>query len=462
MRIAFSIIHNGLHHLKHNNQFSNILDSCDAWVVVEGASLSNGSTRWCKDFPEHLHQNGGSNDGTREFLRDLAAENEKLIYVPSDGFWNSKDDQVNRAIDEVRRLANNCFLWEIDIDEQWTSEQMDQAEKELMRHGSKAGCFRSKCFVGENLRAVGEWGEARSCGYTRLWMWEGESFICHEPPVLDGLMGVDPTMLSPVFRHYNYYFEKDVLFKDQWYGGHENIHERWRLLNLLDKRCFPVHISNLITGPWGNSNSAIVWEERQGKIVQIGSHDGMDEVREMVKEGLYSCLLVEPNPTPFSHLEHNYSFTKNCIFENCAVSDHDGEICIHFSTFDSAVSNSMHSSVDLAHVLRHGTPPENIDTQRVKCFTLHSLLEKHGWDREEVDHLYIDAEGHDCDIILSTDFSRLNISSVTFETTHTDGAFMRGEKFERTVRHLDGHGYFVNARMSTSSDLTMTKRRHHV
>lgn len=258
MRIAFTIIHNGLHHLEHNDQAQNILNACDYWIVVEGAARSNGSTKWCKEFPEHLHFNGGSIDGTREFLKKLS-NNPKLVYIESNGFWNSKDYQVNRAIDEVKKLTDSCFLWQIDIDEQWTISAMDKAEKELMAKNAKAGTFRADCRIGKNLRAIGEWGEAKTYGYTRLWNWAGEYFHCHEPPVLEGQLGKDPTMLTPTFVHYNYYFDQDVMFKNAWYGGHEDIYERWRLLNELPERFFPMHISNLITGEWGRTNSSIVY-----------------------------------------------------------------------------------------------------------------------------------------------------------------------------------------------------------
>jgi DNA-directed RNA polymerase sigma subunit (sigma70/sigma32) len=180
MRVAFSIIFNGLHHLEHKDQYRQILDNCDKWVVVEGASKSNGSTRWCKEMPDEYHINGASVDGTREFLEKLAEEESKLVYVPSDGFWNSKDDQVNRAIEEVKKLTDRCFLWEFDIDEQWTAEAMDQAEKELTEENLKYGAFMSRYYVGKNLLASGEWGEGRNGGYIRLWDWEGESFVRHE------------------------------------------------------------------------------------------------------------------------------------------------------------------------------------------------------------------------------------------------------------------------------------------
>lgn len=259
MRVAFTIIHNGLHHLQHNNQYQRILQSVDSWVVVEGASRSNGSTQWCKDFPDHLHSNGGSTDGTREFLSRLAGKEPKLVYVESDGFWDSKDQQVNRAIDEVRKLTHSCWLWQIDIDEQWDEPAMIAAEKELEASGSVAGTFRADCRIGKNLRAIGEWGEAKTFGYIRLWRWSGQKFMCHEPPILEGQFEVDPKMLTPTFVHYNYYFDQDVKFKDSWYGGHEGIYDRWKLINSLPSRFFPMHISNLITGEWGKTNTSIVY-----------------------------------------------------------------------------------------------------------------------------------------------------------------------------------------------------------
>ena len=68
-------------------------------------------------------------------------------------------------------------------------------------------------------------------------------------------------LLTPIFHHYNYYFEKDVKFKDAWYGGHENILERWKLINSLPKEAFPLHISALITGYWGTTKTIITWKD---------------------------------------------------------------------------------------------------------------------------------------------------------------------------------------------------------
>ena len=57
--------------------------------------------------------------------------------------------------------------------------------------------------------------------------------------------------------------------------------------------------------------------------------------------------------------------------------------------------------------------------------------------------LKIDTEGHDCDILLNTDFSKLNIKEIYFETTHTEKAFSREntEIYRNTSQHLINSGY---------------------
>jgi hypothetical protein len=210
-------------------------------------------------MPDEYHKNGGSVDGTREFLQELSKQESKLVYVPSDGFWHSKDVQVNRAIEEVKKITNKCFLWEFDIDEQWTIEALNQAEKEMAEENVKVGAFQSECYIGKNLKPIGEWsGEVPA---RRLWNWEGEFFERHEPPTLFNCDNKKQKTLTPKFKHYNYYFDKDVKFKEKWYRGHNQIHGRWKLINSFSKEKFPMPLSFLITGYWGKTNSQIVWRD---------------------------------------------------------------------------------------------------------------------------------------------------------------------------------------------------------
>jgi hypothetical protein len=224
MRIAFSIILNGLHHLQHKNYFQTILNNFDYWIVVEGQALPNGSTAWCKLLNDKYQINGRSVDGTHEFLSNLSSKNNKLIYVPSNGPWSSKDEMVNKAIEQVKKITDKCFLWEIDIDEHWTLEQIIQAEEELVESNSKTGCFLCEYFVTDQWISIGGWGEGKKDPYRRLWNWEGENFKTHEPPVIDS-PNQTISLLSPKFIHYAYYFERDAKFKSEYYGGHEHVLE---------------------------------------------------------------------------------------------------------------------------------------------------------------------------------------------------------------------------------------------
>ena len=241
MRIAFSIMFNGLHHLKHNDYYQTMLKNFDYWIIVEGQALPNGSTSWCKPLTNKYQINGRSIDGTHEFLSELSVQNDKLIYIPSNGPWPSKDIMVNKAIEQVKKITNSCFLWEVDIDEQWTKEQLEQAELELIQSNSKTGCFLSECYITDKWISIGGWGEGTIEPYRRLWKWEGENFIKHEPPTLD-IHDQNISLLSPKFIHYSYYFEKDAKFKSEYYGGHEHVLEGFHKLKNSQNNVEPLSI----------------------------------------------------------------------------------------------------------------------------------------------------------------------------------------------------------------------------
>jgi len=257
-RIAFTIIQNGLHHLKHNNYYDFILKNFKYWVVVEGASANTGSTSWCKPYPDDYHNNGKSIDGTNEFLNQLKLKYSNLIFIEPTKLWKNKDEQINKCIQEIKKITNRCFLWEIDIDEQWTIEQIKQSEEILLKEQAKTGCFLCKYFIGPQLIVIGEWGEGLRLPYRRLWDWNGEYFETHEPPRLVG--GNKKGILIPIkFNHYSLLFEQDVKFKNVWYSGQEGIYERWLKLQKTDINR-PLHIKHLLGEKthWGTSDTWII------------------------------------------------------------------------------------------------------------------------------------------------------------------------------------------------------------
>ena len=251
MRIAFTIILNGLNHLKHNNYYEFLVKNFDYWVVVEGASQNNGSTKWCKSMPDKWHKNGKSIDGTVDFMIDLKNKYSNIIFVESNGMWNSKDDMVNKAIEEIKKITNKCFLWQVDIDEQWTLEQIIKSEKELINNDAKSARFYVNHFVGENLITDGDYGGGPD--FIRLWDWKGESFILHEPPILSG--NGKNIIINEKINHYSYYFEEDVKFKDEWYTNHDGVYDGWK--KLKTETIFPQIITYLFPKFVGKNSKII-------------------------------------------------------------------------------------------------------------------------------------------------------------------------------------------------------------
>jgi hypothetical protein len=261
MRIAFTIIYNGEHHIVHND-FGNIVPKYfDYWLIVEGLAGINGPSSWYNEMPDKT-----SIDNTVKKILEIQSFNNNIIFTPSplDG-WPSKDFMVNVALHSFDHILSGLqneiiFLWQIDIDEQWTLAQLDEAEKMLVDANSDCGCFHANYYVGRNLIAKGFWGEGNNIcwpienAYRRLWNWKGQEFQTHAPPVLIGGNGKE-ILLPQRFNHYSYYFEKDAIFKSQYYKGYENLHKKW--LSLQKITTFPQPINRLIDGYWSNTDTVI-------------------------------------------------------------------------------------------------------------------------------------------------------------------------------------------------------------
>jgi hypothetical protein len=289
MRLAFSILHNAEHHLKHNAWGMKLASMVDYWAVAVGACKNGGSTSWCKDMPDEYHIEGLPIDGTVNKLMSINSYSGNVRIMVKSGrlysghpyMWESKDQQVNAALDifkmdklkmynysdgnsipneiNKRRVKEHIFLWQIDADEQWTEDQMAEAERMLIEQKADTGMFYADYWVSKELRAIGEWGEGLKLPYRRLWKWNGQYFKIHEPPVLDRGNGKE-ILLPQRFQHYAYYFDQDVRFKSDWYKGHEEIYEKWQALNKEAENAkigTEWSVNRLISGPWGKTDTII-------------------------------------------------------------------------------------------------------------------------------------------------------------------------------------------------------------
>lgn len=100
-------------------------------------------------------------------------------------FWDGKREMVNAPL---KNIDQECLLWQIDVDELWTVEQIIQAQRLFNEYPDKtAAYFWCWYFVEENLVI-----SSRHC-YTqnpnqewlRIWRFQpGDIWQAHEPPRL--------------------------------------------------------------------------------------------------------------------------------------------------------------------------------------------------------------------------------------------------------------------------------------
>jgi FkbM family methyltransferase len=222
------------------------------------------------------------------------------------------------------------------------------------------------------------------------------------------------------------------------------------------------------------------------KLIQIGANigyaDGIpDYTASKLLTDSYESILVEPNPKAMEKLIEGYEkFNYNIHFENLAISVKNGTTTLYVDNYDTINSNnppewvpnrdkyknkdtdiwlgcSPHASMNLdfqyAHL--HGLGRDKITAIEVETITFETLLKKYNWENEEIEYLFIDTEGHDCDIILSTDFSKYKIKNLKFETTHSDGPFTKGKKLISAINHLKDCGFTIEK--VDNDDVTFTK-----
>lgn len=219
-----------------------------AWSLSNGGRITN-----------EIHCKGRSNDGTTEYLDELAQlypENVTLYRKAEGIFWDGKREMVSAPLANIRE---ECLLWQVDVDELWTVEQLCTARHMFINNPEKTAAFYwCWYFVGENLVI-----STRNCyaqnpaqEWLRTWRFKpGHVWVRHEPPILaeplpDGelrnVAAVNPFVHEEteirglVFQHFAYAMAKQLQFKEQYYG-YSNAVSEWNVLQSQTR--FPVRLS---------------------------------------------------------------------------------------------------------------------------------------------------------------------------------------------------------------------------
>lgn len=230
------------------------------WHIVEGVADLKHDTGWSLNhggsISDDLHHHGLSNDGTTEYLDELAQlyPDNITIYRKAPGmFWDGKREMVNAPLANIQ---TECLLWQIDVDELWTLAQLNTARELFINNPDKTAAFYwCWYFVGEKLVI-----STRNCyaqnpnqEWLRTWKFKpGYFWAAHEPPVLvkssvDGtyqnLAAINPFLhqeteqANLVFQHFAYATKAQLLFKEQYYGYKDAV-SHWQ--KLQSNTQFPV------------------------------------------------------------------------------------------------------------------------------------------------------------------------------------------------------------------------------
>jgi FkbM family methyltransferase len=312
----FTIVLNGQPYIPYHIEIFKQLTCQWHWHIVEGVADLKHDTGWSVQLggsiSDDLHANGLSNDGTTEYLDELAKlypENITIYRKPAGIFWDGKREMVNAPLANIQ---TECLLWQVDVDELWTLAQLNTARQLFIDNPEKTAAFYwCWYFVGEKLMI-----STRNCyaqnpqqDWLRTWKFKpGAFWAAHEPPILvaplangehQNLAAINPFVHAEteqaglVFQHFAYATKSQLLFKEQYYGYRDAV-SQWTQLQSTTK--FPVLLRDYFA--WVGDETQIDLAESQG-IIPIAKKDPHnDEWRFLQPEQVASAAHKLNKTTP--------------------------------------------------------------------------------------------------------------------------------------------------------------------
>jgi Glycosyl transferase family 2 len=275
-------------------------------IVVEGAvaSAAMNATR-----------DGHSLDSTLENLQQFKAEedpNDKLTIITRDGFWEEKD-AMSQAYAE---RATGDYLWQIDADEFYLPEQMQEVIQMLLNDPTITQIsFRQYSFWGSPDYISDGWFLRRKSLFpqiNRIFKWgEGYRYTSHRPPTIVNPQGesmqdkhwIDGFSTDKIgirMYHYSLIFPKQVEEKISYYeqvnwGDYREMKD-WMQNSFITLKD-PFHVHNVydypswlerFTKPQPPQISAL-WHDVQSAKITLQTRDNAD-IETLLKSPIYRVL----------------------------------------------------------------------------------------------------------------------------------------------------------------------------
>jgi FkbM family methyltransferase len=122
-------------------------------------------------------------------------------------------------------------------------------------------------------------------------------------------------------------------------------------------------------------------------VVHVGAHEGT-EISAYQQMGVQNVLFVEANPVVFDRLQANLAAVPNVRVANCAISDRNGTVDLHVTSFDQ--SSSILQLKQHQEIYPHITETHQVTVQSK---TLDTLLQELEINPSDFNILNIDIQG---------------------------------------------------------------------
>ena len=192
---------------------------------------------------------------------------------------------------------------------------------------------------------------------------------------------------------------------------------------------------------------------KDSNVVQIGASDGhtYDDTTHILSSYPWKVVLVEPIPKLFEELREYTKNRENYFYEQCAITENDGEVEMLTIPYDVILTEDIHLGYkgmscvldSKNNNLGNSTYQRDIDIRekygvkiKVPSMTLYSLISKHNLDK--IDVLLCDAEGYDYDI-----FNQINLNEFKPKFIRLEHLNLSEEDKKNLIERLTNFGYNI-------------------
>jgi glycosyltransferase involved in cell wall biosynthesis len=227
----------------------NVYDIAHEIIIVEGATKA--ITHYFDGDTSQFTSDGHSMDRTIQIIKGIPDPDKKITLIESSGFWNGKTQMCN----EWAKLATGDYIWQLDSDEFYHTEEMKKMINYLELEKPDAVYFNAYHFFGGLDYCIDERSAPQNTGWGsgpwyRLFRHvPGKSkWLSHEHPIYecDGLVCNDGKLVDQKrsaeigikMYHYSYIDYRQIDFKTKFYKN--DIYPKTWNLFLKDKNYKPL------------------------------------------------------------------------------------------------------------------------------------------------------------------------------------------------------------------------------